>query len=80
MYHHAINVSTTKAELFAIRYDINQAVSILHIKCIIVITDLLHAVKKIFDSSSYLYQIHLAAISCELRDFFNEDIDNYIKF
>ena len=78
--HHTVNISTTEAELFTIRYNINQEVGILHIKCIVVITDLLHATKNIFDLSSHLYQIYSATISCELRDFFNEDINNHIEF
>jgi len=65
--HHTVNISTTEAELFTIRYSINQEVGILHIKCIVVITDSLHATKKIFDLSSHLYQIYSAAIfSCHL--------------
>ena len=78
--YHAINVSITKAKLFTIRCGINQVVGIQYIKCIIVITDSLYAAKKIFDLSLYLYQIHSAAISCNLRDFFNKDINNCIKF
>ena len=78
--YHAINVSITEAKLFTIRCGINQVVGIQHIKCIVVITDSLYTAKKIFDLSLYLYQIHSAAISCNLRDFFNKDIDNCIKF
>ena len=40
--HHVINITTTKAELFAIRCGINQATNIPDIAQIIVITDLLH--------------------------------------
>ena len=54
-YHQAINVSTTEVELFTIKCSINQIVGILNIKWIIVITDSLHAVKRIFDSSSHPY-------------------------
>jgi len=78
--HQAINMSTTEAVLFAIRYGINQVISILHIKYIVVITDSLHATKKIFDSSSHPYQIHSTAITCELREFFNKYTNNHIKF
>ena len=73
-------MSSTEAKLFAIKCGINQAIGILYIKYIVIITDLLHAAKKIFNSLSHPYQIHLAAISCELRDFFNKDINNCIKF
>jgi len=53
--YQAINISTTEVELFAIKYGINQVVSIPNIKWIIVITDSLHAAKRIFNSSSYPY-------------------------
>ena len=62
-------MSTTEAELFAIRCGINQAIGISYIKCIVIITDSLHAAKKIFDSSSHSYQIHSATITHELREF-----------
>jgi len=44
-----------EVELFAIRCDINQVVSILNIKKIIVITNLLHAIRRIFNLLSYPY-------------------------
>ena len=53
--HYVINVTSTKAEFFAIRCGINQAIQLLNIRHIIVITDSMHASKKIFDSSIYLY-------------------------
>jgi len=74
--HQAINMSTIKAELFAIRYDINQAIGILYIKHIVVITNSLHTAKKIFNSSLHSYQIHSAAITCKLRELFNKYISN----
>jgi len=40
--YHAVNITTTEAELFAIRYSINQATNIKVISKIIIITDLLH--------------------------------------
>ena len=80
IYHQDINVSTTEAKLFAIRCGINQTIGILYIKHIVVITDSLHAAKKIFNSSLYSYQIHSAAIACKLREFFNKDTDNHIEF
>jgi len=50
--HHAGNITSTKAELFAIRCSIDQAINIQEI---IVITDSIHAAKRIFDSSLHLY-------------------------
>jgi len=78
--YQAVNVSTTKVELFAIRCGINQAVHILNIKQIIVITDSLHTAKRIFNSSSHLYQLQSTTISRELREFFHKDINNSIEF
>jgi len=43
-HHHTINVTSTKAELFAIRYSINQATQIANINHIVVIMDLLYAI------------------------------------
>jgi len=40
----------------------------------------LHIARKIFDSSTHLYQIYSAAISLELREFFSKDSQNHIKF
>ena len=54
--HHAINITSTETELFAIRCRINQAVQIQDVSYIIVITDAIHIVKKIFDLSMHLYQ------------------------
>ena len=80
MIHKAVNVTTTEAKLFAIWCGINQVVGITSVNCIVVIMDSLHAAKKIFDSSLHSFQIHSAAISHELRDFFSKDVNNCIKF
>ena len=53
--HHVANIISTKAELFTIRYGINQAVNLLEISKIVIITDSLHAAKKIFDSSIHYF-------------------------
>ena len=58
----------------------NQAVANSDINHIVVITDSLHTAKRIFDSSVHPYQIHLAAISQELREFFSKDSHNHIEF
>jgi len=47
--HQAVNISTMEVELFAIRCSINQAVGILNIKKIIIITNSLHTVRRIFN-------------------------------
>ena len=60
--HHVSFITTIEAELFAIRCGINQACSINNVSKIIIITDSIHAAKKIFDCEVYPLQIHTAAI------------------
>ena len=78
--HHATNITSTKAELFAIRCSINQATNLPGISKIIIITDSIHVIRLIFDSSIYLSQVHLAAIFKELRKFFITNNNNLIEF
>ena len=78
--HHAVNVITTEAKLFAIRCGINQATNLQGISKIIIVTDSIHSAEKIFDYSLYSCQIHTVAISQELRRFFNSNSDSTIKF
>jgi len=78
--HHASFMTSTEAELFAIRCGINQACSNDIISKIIIITDSIHTAKKIFDSESHPFQLHTAAILYELREFFNSNCNNSIEF
>ena len=78
--HHASFVTTTEVELFVIRCGINQACGINNMSKIIMVTDSIHAAKKIFDSRSHSYQIHSAAILSELRIFFLSNESNIIEF
>ena len=78
--HYIVNITTTEAKLFAIRCSINQATCHPNIKRIIVITDSIHAARRIFDSSMYLYQIYSVAIFHKLRDFFEQSSNNIIEF
>jgi len=78
--YRAINITTTEAKLFAIHCGINQAVTNQDVNHIVVITNSLHATKKIFNSSVHPYQIYSAAISQELREFFSRDSYNCIEF
>ena len=64
--HHALNITSTEAKLFAIRCGINQATNICSISKIIVVTDSIHVAKKVFDSSLHLLQKHLASILKDL--------------
>jgi len=76
----ATNVTTTEAELFVIRYGINQAINTSNVEHIIVITDSIYAVERIFNSLSYPYQTHSVAISKKLWDFFKVSVKNHINF
>ena len=71
----------TKAELFAIRLakrcGISQASQIQGIN-IIVVTNNIPAVKRIFDTFLHLYQIHSIIISSDLKKFFNKNSSNII--
>jgi len=80
MIHHAVNVTSIKVELFAIRCGINQVSCLNYISKIIIITDSIHAAKRIFDPSIHLYQVQAAAILKDLCYFFNRHRDNSIKF
>ena len=78
--HHTSFVTSTEVELFAIRCGINQACSMDNVSKIIIVTDSIHAVKKIFDSESHPFQIHTAAILHELQKFFSSNQANSIEF
>ena len=53
--HYVVNVMSTEAELFTIRCGINQALLVDNISKIIIVTDSMHAARKIFDPSSHPY-------------------------
>jgi len=78
--HHAVNVTSTEAELFAIRCGINQSIHFDNISKIIVITNSIHIARRIFDPSSHPFQTMSAAILLDLCDFFNGSDDNFIEF
>ena len=78
--HHVINVISTEARLFAIRCGINQATYLPNVNQIFVITDSIHAAKRIFNLLLYPYQIQSISISHKLRKFFKKDNNNFIEF
>jgi len=78
--HHAVNITSTEAELFAIKCGINQAMHIDNISKIIIITDSIHMVKRIFDPFVYSFQVQSAAVLSDLHYFFNCHANNSIKF
>jgi len=53
--HHAVNIMSTVAELFAIRCGINQAIQIPNVIHIIVIINAIYTAHCIFNSLIYLY-------------------------
>jgi len=73
-------ITSSEAELFAIRCGINQAYNKEEVSKIVVITDSIHAAKNIFSSSSHPYQLHSTAILSKLQWFFNKSRDNSIEF
>ena len=77
--HHATFVTSSEAELFAIRCGINQVCNKEGVSKIFVITDSIYAAKNIFNSSLHPYQSHFMAILSELRRF-NKSQDNFIEF
>jgi len=54
--YHAVNVTSPEAELFIIRCGINQTIQIPNVAYIIIITNAMHVVYCIFDSSIHPYQ------------------------
>ena len=78
--YHASFMTTIETEMFTIRCGINQACSNNFISKIIVVTNSIHAAKKIFNSDFHPLQLHSAAILCELQRFFNSNHNNSIEF
>jgi len=78
--HHATFVTSTEAKMFAIRCGINQVTAKPNVSKIIVITDSIHAAKRIFDPFSHLLQIQSVAILKDLCLFFFKDPNNSIVF
>ena len=66
--------------MFAIRCSINQATAKPNISKIVIITDSIHTVNRIFDPSSHPFQIQSVAILKDLCLFFSKDSNNLIMF
>jgi len=60
--HYAVNITSTEAELFVIRCSINQATCYNEISKIIVVTNSIYAIRKIFNFSLHLFQKQSAAV------------------
>ena len=78
--HHMVYVTSTESELFAIRCSINQALNLNNMSKVIVITDSIHMVRKIFKLSIHPYQVQSAAIFSNLCKFFICHGNNFIEF
>ena len=78
--HYTVNIYTTKAELFAIRCGINQAIQITNISYIIIITDSIYLACYIFYLFIHLYQQQSIVILKNIRLYFNKQPDNIIEF
>ena len=78
--YYTMNILLIKAKLFTIRCNISWTSQIQGITCIIIITDIIHTTKHIFNISIYLYQLHIIIISNNLRNFFNKNTSNSISF
>ena len=68
--YHAVNVTSIEAKFFTIRYSINQTTNSISISKIIVVTDTIRTVRKIFDPLSHSFQRYSASILKELQNFF----------
>ena len=80
MIYHAVHVTSTEAELFAIRCSINQASNFNNVSKIIVVTNSIHAARKIFEPSVHPYQVQSVAILSNLHRFFEHHENNSIEF
>jgi len=78
--HYAVHITSTETELFAIRCSINQALNLDNMSKVIVITNSIHAARKIFELSIHPYQVQSAAILSDLCKFFMHYENNSIKF
>ena len=75
-----MNITFTKAELFAIRYSINHMPQLQDITHTVVITDAIPATKWIFDIFIYSHQLHSIAISNNFKAFFDKNSNSLILF
>ena len=78
--HHVVYVTSTEAELFAIRCGINQAMNCNDISKIIVVTNSIHVTRKIFNPLFHLYQVYIAARLSKLHNYFLHHQSNSIEF
>ena len=80
MIHHVVHITSTEAELFAIRCNINQAMNFNNVFKIIVVTNSIYVAKIFFELSVHPYQVQSAAILSNLCNFFKCHGNNSIEF
>ena len=80
MIHHVVHITSTEAELFAIRCNINQAMNFNNVFKIIVVTNSIYVAKIFFELSVHPYQVQSAAILSDLCNFFKCHENNSIEF
>ena len=78
--YYMVHITSTEAELFAIRCSINQTTNFNNIFKIIIITNSIYTAKNIFKLSVHLYQVQSATILSNLCNFFNCCENNSIEF
>jgi len=78
--YYVVHITSTEAELFAIRCSINQALNFNNMSKIIVVTNSIHAARKIFELFVHPYQVQSAAILSDLCSFFECHENNSIEF
>jgi len=76
---HAMNASSTEAEIMAMRIGLEFALSIEDIKHITLITDSIHAAKKIFDTTIHPYQSLITPLATKIHEFFAKLADHIIS-
>ena len=78
--YYVVHITSTEAELFAIRCSINQALNFNNMSKIIVVTNSIHVTRKIFELFVHPYQVQSAAILSDLCSFFECHENNSIEF
>jgi len=78
--HHAMDVTSGEAELFAIRCGLSPVTHDLSVHQIIIVTDAIHAARRILDTSTLPFQLYTIAISKDLKEFLGRHPNNRVDF
>jgi len=76
---HAMNASSTEAEIMAMRIGLEFALSMDDIKHITLITDSIHAAKRIFNTTIHPYQSLVTPLAIKIHEFFVKLADHIIS-